>query len=82
MKAIQDGEANGGVTVFSAVDDRFTTPLTIAEVAEKISGGSVDVPIYDSLGQVTGTKTVTAEVNLDSFYKFRNKRLRCDAQAA
>lgn len=73
MKAIQDGEANGGVTVFSPVDDRFTTPLTIAEVAEKISGGSVDVPIYDSLGQVTGTKTVTAEVNLDSFYKFRIK---------
>lgn len=73
MKAIQDGEANGGVTVFSPVDDRFTTPLTIAEVAEKISGGSVDVPIYDSLGQVTGTKSVTAEVNLDSFYKFRIK---------
>jgi len=73
FKAIQDGEANGGVTVFDAVDDRFTTPLTISEVAKKISGGSVDVPIYDSLGNVTGSKTVTAEVNLDSFYKFRIK---------
>lgn len=73
MKAIQDGPDNNGVTVFSAVDDRFTTPLTVGEVAEKISGGSVEVPIYDSLGQVTGSKTVTAEVNLDSFYKFRIK---------
>lgn len=73
MKAIQDGPDNGGVTVFSSIDDRFTTPMTIAEVSTTISGGSVDVPIYDSLGNVTGTKTVTAEVNLDSFYKFRIK---------
>jgi gliding motility associated protien GldN len=73
FKAIQDGQDNGGVTVFDAVDDRFTTPLTVGQVAEKISGGTVDVPIYDSLGNVTGTKHVTAEVNLDSFYKFRIK---------
>ena len=73
FKAIQDGEANGGVTVFDAVDDRFTTPLTVGEVATKISGGAVEVPLYDSLGNVTGTKSVTAEVNLDSFYKFRIK---------
>ena len=73
FKAIQDGVDNGGVTVFDAVDDRFTTPLTAGQVATKISGGSVDVPIYDSLGNVTGTRSVTAEVNLDSFYKFRIK---------
>lgn len=73
MKAIQDGPDNGGVTVFSNIDDRFTTPLKISEVAQVISGGSVDVPIMDSLGNVTGTKTVAAEVNLDSFYKFRIK---------
>lgn len=73
FKAIQDGPDNGGVTVFDPVDDRFTTPLTVSQVAEKISGGSVDVPIYDSLGNVTGTKHTTAEVNLDSFYKFRIK---------
>jgi len=36
FKAIQDGPDNGGVTVFSPVDDRFTTPMTIGEVAEKI----------------------------------------------
>ncbi len=73
FKAIQDGPDNGGVTVFDPIDDRFTTPLTVAEVANKISGGSVSVPIYDSLGNITGYKETVAEVNLDSFYKFRIK---------
>lgn len=73
FKAIQDGPDNGGVTVFNAVDDRFTTPMTIAEVAKVVSGGSVSVPIYDSLGNVVGTKETVAEVNLDSFYKFHIK---------
>jgi gliding motility associated protien GldN len=73
FKAIQDGPDNGGVTAFSAVDDRFTTPMTKAEVAKAISGGSTSVPIYDSLGNVIGNKEVMQEVNLDSFYKFRIK---------
>jgi gliding motility associated protien GldN len=73
FKAIQDGPDNGGVTVFDAIDDRFTTPLTVAQVANKISGGAVQVPIYDSLGNITGYKETAAEVNLDSFYKFRIK---------
>jgi len=73
FKAIQDGPDNGGVTVFNQVDDRFTTPMTTQEVAKVVSGGSVSVPIYDSLGNVTGYKETTAEVNLDSFYKFRIK---------
>ena len=73
LKAIQDGPDNGGVTVFNPIDDRFTTPMTISEVAEKISGGTIKVPIYDSLGNVTGYKETAAEVNLDSFYKFRIK---------
>jgi gliding motility associated protien GldN len=73
LKAIQEGPDNGGVTAFSAVDDRFTTPMTRAEVAKMISGGSVSVPIYDSLGNVVGNKETMAEVNLDSFYKFRIK---------
>src|SRR5665213_387047 len=60
FKAIQDGPDNGGVTVFSNVDDRFTTPLTKAEVAKAISGGSVSVPLYDSLGNVSGYKETTA----------------------
>ena len=73
FKAIQDGPDNGGVTVFAPIDDRFTTPMTISEVAEKISGGTIKVPIYDSLGNITGYKETAAEVNLDSFYKFRIK---------
>jgi gliding motility associated protien GldN len=73
LRAIQNGPDSGGVTVFSPVDDRFTTPMTIAEVADKLSGGAVSVPQYDSLGNITGYKNVVAEVNLDSFYKFRIK---------
>ncbi|HVZ98354.1 MAG TPA: gliding motility protein GldN [Chitinophagaceae bacterium] len=73
FKAIQDGPDNGGVTAFNPIDDRFTTPMTVSEVAEKVSGGSVVVDVYDSLGNKVGTKTVTAEVNLDSFYKFHIK---------
>jgi gliding motility associated protien GldN len=69
MKAIQDSE----VTVFDAIDDRFTTPLTIGEVANKISGGKEFVDIWDSLGNKVGTKEVVKEVNLDSFYKFHIK---------
>ena len=73
FKAIQDGPDNGGVTAFSADDDRFTTPLTKAQLSTKISGGSVSVPIYDTLGNVVGNKEVMQEVNLDSFYKFMIK---------
>jgi len=73
LKAIQSGPDSGGVTVFSPIDDRFTTPMTISEVADKLSGGAVSVPQYDSVGNITGYKNVVAEVNLDSFYKFRIK---------
>ncbi len=73
FKAIQDGPDNGGVTVFSGIDDRFTTPMTIGEVARIISGDPVTVPIQDSLGNVVSYKTVNPEVNMDSFYKFQIK---------
>ncbi|MEO5648441.1 MAG: gliding motility protein GldN [Ginsengibacter sp.] len=73
FKAIQDGPDNGGVTVFSGIDDRFTTPLTVGEVAKVVAGESVTVPITDSLGNVVSYKTTAAEVKLDSFYKFRIK---------
>lgn len=73
FKAIQNGPDNGGVTAFSGIDDRFTTPMTISEVAQKVSGGVVSVPQYDSLGNVTGSIDKVQEVNLDSFYKFHIK---------
>lgn len=74
MKAIQDGPDSGGVTAFNpAEDDRFTTPMTVGEVATRLTGGKQNVPIYDSTGQITGYKEVTPEVNPDSIYKFRIK---------
>ncbi|MEJ7609568.1 MAG: gliding motility protein GldN [Ferruginibacter sp.] len=69
LQAIQDS----AVTVFNSIDDRFTTPMTKGEVAKVIGGDEVDVPQYDSLGQLTGTKKMKNEVNMDSFYKFRVK---------
>ena len=69
LQAIQDS----AVTVFSSVDDRFTTPMTKSEVAKAVGGDSVSVPIYDSTGNLTGTKYMRNEINLDSFYKFRIK---------
>lgn len=73
FKAIQDGPDNGGVTVFSPADDRFTTPMTVSEVVKSVMGETVSVPIYDSLGNITGYKQTNPEVNLDSFYKFEIK---------
>ncbi|MBK7882753.1 MAG: gliding motility protein GldN [Chitinophagaceae bacterium] len=69
LQAIQDS----AVTVFSNVDDRFTTPMTKSEVGTVISGDEIDVPIIDSLGVVTGTRKMRNDINLDSFYKFRIK---------
>jgi gliding motility associated protien GldN len=69
FKAIQDS----AVTVFDAIDDRFTTPLTISEVAGKVAGDSVAVPQFDPNGVQTGVKYMRNDVNLDSFYKFHVK---------
>ena len=69
LQAIQDS----AVTVFSNVDDRFTTPMTKAEVSKAIAGDEIPVPLYDSLGNLTGTKMMRNEINLDSIYKFRIK---------
>jgi len=69
FKAIQDS----AVTVFDAIDDRFTTPMTRGEIVKKMSGDVVIVPIYDSLGNVVRYDTTTRDIVLDSFYKFRVK---------
>jgi gliding motility associated protien GldN len=69
FKAIQDS----AVTVFDAIDDRFTTPLDISEVSKKIAGDSVPVPIFDQNGVQTGVKYQRNDINLDSFYKFQIK---------
>ena len=69
LQAVQDSI----VTVFSNVDDRFTTPMTKSEVAKIIAGEEVDVPLYNDKGELTGTKKMRNEINLDSIYKFRIK---------
>lgn len=69
LQAIQDSS----VTVFSSIDDRFTTPMTIGEVAKVIAGDSVPVPQFDSNGVQTGVIYKRNDINLDSFYKFRIK---------
>jgi gliding motility associated protien GldN len=69
LQAIQDS----AVTVFSNIDDRFTTPMTIGDVAKVIAGDSVSVPIYNEAGELTGTRMMRNEINFDSIYKFRIK---------
>lgn len=69
FKAIQDDE----VTVFRAVDDRFTTPLTKAEVVQELAGEPVIIPIYDSVGNVIRYDSKGRDIVLDSFFKFRIK---------
>jgi gliding motility associated protien GldN len=69
LQAIKDS----AVTVFSNVDDRFTTPMTTGEVAKVITGDPIDVPLYDTLGNLTGTVKKYNDISFDSFYKFRIK---------
>ncbi len=68
FKAIQD-EA---VTVFSGDDDRFTTPLTKADVAKNIAGESFTVQVYREDGSSVDS-LVRRDVVLDSFYRFSIK---------
>lgn len=68
LQAIQDS----AVTVFSSIDDRFTTPMTKSEVARVIGGEIVEFQVYDSAGNAH-TEKKRNEVNLDSIYKFRLK---------
>ncbi len=69
FKAIQDS----AVTVFDAIDDRFTTPLNVSQVSGKVAGDSVAVPVFDANGVQTGVKYQRNDINLDSFYKFHVK---------
>ncbi len=69
LQAIQDS----AVTVFSNIDDRFTTPMTKGDVVKAIGGDPIPVKIYDSLGNEIGVKMTAREINFDSIYKFRIK---------
>jgi gliding motility associated protien GldN len=67
LQALQDSL----VTAFS--DERFTTPMTKAEIAKMVAGEELEFQVPDSFGNIIGTIKKRNEVNLDSFYKFRIK---------
>ena len=69
LKAVADS----AVTVFDPIDDRFTTPLTVDQVAKMLGGGMDSVPHYDNNGLVDRYDLKSREINLDSFYKFKIK---------
>jgi gliding motility associated protien GldN len=71
LQALQDSTKE--ITAFSSVDDRFTTPMTRAEIAKVVLGDEIEVPEYDSVGNMIGTKKKRNDINLDSFYKFHVK---------
>ncbi len=76
LRAIRKGD----VTAFDPnVDDRFTTPMTIARVGEVISGRCDSVQVIDWAKDPTGSKgiyrdsLVCREFNPDDITKFRVK---------
>ncbi len=71
LQSLQD--STKAITAFDPIDDRFTTPLTRSEIAKKVLGEEIDVPDYDSVGNLIGTKKKRNDVNLDSFYRFHIK---------
>ncbi len=71
LQAIQD--TTFPITVFSNIDDRFTTPMTIKEVGNAVAGDSVSVPQYNQAGELTGNKMMRNEINFDSIYRFHIK---------
>jgi len=76
LRAIKKGD----VTAFDPnVDDRFTTPMTVAKVGEVISGRCDSVQVIDWAKDPTGSKgimkdsLVCKEFNPDDIMKFRIK---------
>jgi len=69
LQAIQDS----AVTVFKNVDDRFTTPMTKADVVASLGADSVPVPHFGPNGEDLGTTMEVNEISLDSFYRFHIK---------
>ncbi len=69
LKAIQDSV----VTVFSSIDDRFTTPMTKSEVGEILLGPELEIKQFDANGNEITPIRRRNELNFDSIYKFRIK---------
>lgn len=72
LNSIKTGE----LTAFNPIDDRFTTPFSLAEVAEQVSGKSDTLEVIDPT-DVTGLrmvkKIIRQDFNPDDVRKFRLK---------
>ncbi len=69
LQAIQDSV----VTVFDAIDDRFTTPMTRSQVGEILLGPELEIKQFDANGQEIAPIKRRNELNPDSIYKFHIK---------
>jgi gliding motility associated protien GldN len=67
--------ATDSVTAFSGDDDRFTIPLTKAEVMTKLAGGAgADTSdVIDMNGNVTSREVRSKMIAVDSIYQFKIK---------
>ena len=76
LSAIKAGEANGGVTAFSPIDDRFTTPITMKGIMESLVGKPKTISIPDYAKDPDGSKgymkdtIVIDEFNPDNVEKY------------
>jgi len=71
LQALAD--SSKGITAFSSIDDRFTTPMTLSEISKAVLGDEIDVPQFDSVGNPLPSKKMRPELNYDSLYIFHIK---------
>ncbi len=75
LKHIRDGE----LVAFDAVNDRFTKPLKINDIATSMSGTSYTIQVPDMVADPDATKgimrdtTITDEFNINSIVGYRVK---------
>lgn len=74
FRILLEAARNGEMTVYSTIDDKFTTPLTPEEVAQM--GVEVDtIPVFDPETYEETIKVVTNEINADDIKRFRIKEV-------
>lgn len=74
FKILLEAARNGEMTVYSTIDDKFTTPLKPEEVAQM--GVEVDtIPVFDPETYEETIKVVTNEINADDIKRFRIKEV-------
>lgn len=70
---------DGDITAFDAANDRFTTPLTLADISKTMTGGSTTIQVPDMVNDPDGTKglmrdtTIFEEFDVNSIVGYRVK---------